>query len=204
MNVLVTHGSPRGAQSTSRALGELFAGALRGAHVRRHDLASAPPPHVDGAWVRAEGREPEARDDADREALRTSDALVDDVLWADVIVVTTPMYNFSVPSGLKAWLDAVTRAGRTFAFGPSGPRGLLEGRRAVVIATFGMGYADAPMRAMDFVEPMLRASLGWLGLAPLDVIRVEGQLLLPEPERSEQRARAEQRLVELAASLARE
>ncbi len=198
MNLLLVHASPRGADSESRRLGEHFAGLVSGAALRRHDLAIDAPAHLDAAWVRAESRPKEARDAADQLALEPSDRLVDDLVWADGLVVTTPMYNFSIPSSLKAWFDQGTRAGRTFAFGESGPHGLLHGKRALVVATFGMLYEREPMAYLDHVEPLLRASLSWLGISSVEFVRIEGQLVLSVEERAARLERASSELGRIA------
>jgi len=91
-------------------------------------------------------------------------------------VIGAPMYNFTVPSTLKAWLDNVIRAGRTFTYAGGTPKGLLPpGKKAIVFLASGGAYAEGPAKAYDFVEPYLRAVLDFIGLTDVTVIRVENQ-----------------------------
>ena len=84
------------------------------------------------------------------------------------------MHNFGVPSTLKAWIDHVSRAGRTFSYGANGPQGLLKGKHAILVLASGGVYSNGQMKAFDFIEPYLRAVLGFLGITNVDVVRVEG------------------------------
>jgi FMN-dependent NADH-azoreductase len=84
------------------------------------------------------------------------------------------MHNFGVPSTLKAWIDHISRAGRTFSYGANGPQGLLKGKHAILVLASGGVYSNGQMKAFDFIEPYLRAVLGFLGITNVDVVRVEG------------------------------
>ena len=108
------------------------------------------------------------------ESMALSDALIDELFAADTIVVAAPMHNFGVPSTLKAWIDHISRAGRTFSYGANGPQGLLKGRKAILVLASGGVYSNGQMKAFDFTEPYLRAVLGFLGITNVDVVRVEG------------------------------
>jgi FMN-dependent NADH-azoreductase len=91
------------------------------------------------------------------------------------------MYNFSIPSTLKAWIDHITRAGRTFRYGAAGAEGLLKGKKVFIVTGRGGVYSgDSPARGMDFQEPYLRAMLGFLGLDDITFIHVEGLKVSPE------------------------
>src|SRR5580658_7603797 len=104
-----------------------------------------------------------------------ADALIDELEAADIIVLAAPMYNFSIPSTLKAWIDHVARAGRTFRYTAAGPEGLLKGKKVFVVTARGGLYAgDGPHRAYDFQEPYLRAVLGFLGLDDVTFLHLEG------------------------------
>jgi len=96
------------------------------------------------------------------------------VLAADVIVIGAPMYNFSVTSGLKAWVDHVARAGRTFKYGANGPEGLVAGKKVYVITASGGVYSEGPASGYDFLATYLRAVLGFLGMTDVTFIRAEG------------------------------
>lgn len=93
---------------------------------------------------------------------------------ADIVVIGAPMYNFSVPSTLKAWLDHVAKSGVTFKYTEQGLVGLLQGKRAIVVTASGGVYSQGPYAAADFVVPLLKTSLGMMGITDVDVIRVEG------------------------------
>jgi FMN-dependent NADH-azoreductase len=93
---------------------------------------------------------------------------------ADVILLAVPMYNFSVPSTFKAWIDHVVRAGRTFRYGAEGPVGLLQNKKVFVVASRGGVYSSGPGKSMDFHEPYLRGVLGFIGLKDVTFIYAEG------------------------------
>jgi len=88
-------------------------------------------------------------------------------------VIGAPMYNFSIPTGLRAWFDYVLRAGETFSYSEAGPRGLLGGKRVIVIESRGGLYSEGPAQAIDFQEPYLRHLLGFMGLADIAFIHAE-------------------------------
>ena len=92
---------------------------------------------------------------------------------ADTLVIGAPMYNFSIPTGLRSWFDHVLRAGETFRYGENGPRGLLSGKRVIVVESRGGMYSQGPAQAMDFQEPYLRQLLGFMGLSDVQFVRVE-------------------------------
>lgn len=114
--------------------------------------------------------------------LAESDALIDELLGADRLVLSTPMHNFSVPAALKAWIDQVVRPGRTFKFGPDGPQGLLPpGLKGLVVTARGGAYAPGtPWAAYAPQEPFLRTVFGFMGLKDLSFVHAEGLNLGPE------------------------
>lgn len=99
--------------------------------------------------------------------------LIAELRAADVIVIGAPMYNFGVPTTLRAWFDHVLRAGVTFAYSEAGPRGLLEGKRTIVVESRGGEYSSGPARAFDFQEPYLRHLLGFMGIDDVTFVRAE-------------------------------
>ena len=177
-NILLIESSPRGAQAFSHQAARSAVNALRARHpgvnVVVRDLAENPPPHVGRAFVSALRAQPEELTPAEVEALAYSDLLINEVLEADVIVLAVPVHNFSIPSTLKAWIDHVVRAGRTFSFTSNGPKGLVAGKRAIVVLASGGVFSAGPAKPYDFHEPYLRAVLGFIGITNVDVIRVEG------------------------------
>ena len=140
------------------------------ARIVRRSLAESPAPHLSDAAVHALG----AKDQAGAAALKLSDELIGEVLGSDVIVIATPMWNFGVPSSVKAWVDHVLRAGKTFAYSEKGPVGLAAGKKAVVIVASGGVYGSGPMASFDFVTPYLQRVLNFIGIQDVRVVRVEG------------------------------
>jgi FMN-dependent NADH-azoreductase len=113
-----------------------------------------------------------------RSYLSTSDQLIEELQAADTVVIGAPMYNFSISSTLKAWIDQIVRMRRTFAHGPSGPQGLLGNKKVVVITARGGAYEKGtPREALDFQEPYLRSILRFVGLTHVTFIHAENQLV---------------------------
>jgi FMN-dependent NADH-azoreductase len=173
--VLIIESSARQQGSVSRQLTQAFISQWDRAHpedeVVVRDVAEHVLPHLDasllGAWTK-----PEAEHDvAEREALQRSNLLTDELLAADVLVLAAPMYNFTIPSTLKAWLDHVLRAGVTFKYTATGPQGLLEGKRAIVLTSRGGVHAGG---ASDHQEPYLRQVLAFIGIHDVTFVHAEG------------------------------
>jgi len=110
----------------------------------------------------------------ERQAVRHSEEAIADITEADILVIGAPMYNFSIPSALKAWIDHVVRAGVTFKYDANGPEGLVKGKKVYIALSSGGVFSDGPMRSMDFAEPYLRHILGFIGLTDVTLFRVEG------------------------------
>ena len=146
------------------------------------DLTADDIPHLSLAAFAASLTPADTRSTAEHQAAALADALIEEVEAADVIVIAAPMYNFSIPSTLKAWIDHITRAGRTFRYGAAGAEGLLKGRKVFIITGRGGIYSnDNPAKGLDFQEPYLqRAMLGFLGLDDVTFIHVEGLKISPE------------------------
>ena len=122
---------------------------------------------IDHHWIAANFTAVDDRDSDQSARLAFSDQLIDELRWADHIVLTTPMYNFSVPATLKAWIDLVCRAGVTFRYSSNGPVGLLEGKRADIIITTGGVPLESPV---DFVSGYLRQVFGFIGIEDVNII----------------------------------
>ena len=174
-NVLIIESSARQQGSFSRQLTRQFISQWQAARpadqVTVRDLALNPVPHLDanllGGWMK-----PEAQRSADEQAsLKRSDELTDEVLGADVLVLAAPMYNFAIPSTLKAWLDHVLRAGVTFKYTETGPQGLLTGKKAYVLTARGGLYAGS---TSDHQEPYLRQVMAFIGIHDVTFIHAEG------------------------------
>jgi FMN-dependent NADH-azoreductase len=138
--------------------------------LRVRDLASDAPPFVDSDWVDANFTPPEDRDEAQRAALAPSDALVSELIAADVLVIGVPIYNFGVPAALKAWVDMVARARLTFRYTENGPVGLLQGKRAYLAVASG---GTAVGSAMDFATGYLRHMLGFMGIEDVEIVAAD-------------------------------
>jgi FMN-dependent NADH-azoreductase len=177
-SILFIQSSPRGLESYSYKVAKLIVDGFKAknpdAKLVRRNLAEEPPPHVDSAFVGALFVRPEQRTPQQANSLALSDALIDELIAADTIVIAIAVHNFGIPSTLKAWIDHVVRAGRTFAFSQNGPQGLVKDRRAVLVLASGGVFSDGPAKSFDFHEPYLRAILGFIGIVNVEVVRVEG------------------------------
>ncbi|RXZ36144.1 FMN-dependent NADH-azoreductase [Oxalobacteraceae bacterium CAVE-383] len=142
--------------------------------VIERDLAGQPVPHLDEATMGAFFTPADKRSPAQNQALALSDKLIAEVQSADTIVIGAPMYNFSISSGFKAWIDHVARAGVTFKYTETGPVGLLQGKKVFVFTARGGVYSYGPAAAMDFHETYLRAVLGFIGLTDVTFVHTEG------------------------------
>jgi FMN-dependent NADH-azoreductase len=184
MNLLHLDSSVLGPQSVSRLLSAEIVKAWRASvpqlRVTYRDLAKTVPPQLTGGALQAIrfGRIP----DSDKTAadLASMNEMLDEFLAADAVVIGAPMYNFSLPTQLKAWIDALSQPGRTFAYTPEGPRGLAGNKRIVIASSRGNIYSASPMSAKDFQEPYLIAALRFMGIERFDVVRTEGVNRSPE------------------------
>ncbi|CAI2520225.1 FMN-dependent NADH-azoreductase [Serratia ficaria] len=140
----------------------------------RSDLAAEPIGHLSTPeFLAFQGIEPE--DAAARQAVSRNAKLLNDFLAADTVVVGAPMYNFSLPSQLKAWLDRIAVAGKTFRYSTSGVEGLAGGKRVIVASTRGGQYSEgAPAAFLDHQETYLRGFFGFLGITDVTFVRAEG------------------------------
>lgn len=206
MNLLLVTSSLFGAASQSRQIAAEFVTAWQGSHpgttVVERDLNAASIPHLSQDTLAALGTPAGKRTAAQQVAASLADTLIEEVEAADTIVLAVPMYNFTIPSTLKAWIDHVARAGRTFRYGAAGPEGLLKGKKVFIVTGRGGAYSgESPARAMDFQEPYLRAMLGFLGLMDVTFIHIEGLAVSPEAA-AQGRARARQAIGAIVQPLA--
>lgn len=188
LNILRVDSSGRAEGSVTRQLADLLIQGLSSRQAIRlvqRDVARGLP-FVDGAWIAANFTDPAQRDEAKQAALAQSDALVGEVLEADVLVIGVPLYNFAVPASLKAWGDQIARARLTFRYTEQGPEGLLKGKKAYLIVATG---GTAVEGALDFATPWLRHVLGFLGISDVEVISAERQMLQGEAAREQAQAR---------------
>lgn len=173
--ILHIDSSARHEGSTSRELGRRFIAQWKRLNpndrVVERDLATAPLPHLDetllAAWFApAESHTPEMV-----EAAARADALIEELFAADVVVIGAPMYNFGIPSTLKAYIDHIAQAGRTFRYGEQGPEGLVTGRPLYLLSARGGVYDDSPM---DHQVAYLRTLFGFLGFQQIHEVQAQG------------------------------
>ncbi|TFW18846.1 FMN-dependent NADH-azoreductase [Duganella callida] len=176
--VLHIDSSVRSSGSLSRQLGGEYIAKLKARDpsttVVTRDLAANPVPHLTETMMGAYFTPAEQRNAEQAFAIKTSDTLVDELLAADTIVIGAPMYNFSVTSALKAWIDHVARAGRTFQYGANGPEGLVKGKKVVIFVASGGVYSEGPAAVYDHVTTYLRSALGFLGMTDVTFVVAEG------------------------------
>ncbi|ASF48317.1 FMN-dependent NADH-azoreductase [Methylovulum psychrotolerans] len=165
------------------------------AQVISRDLAKDPLPHLDAARVSAFFTPPEARTPEQQAYIAESDALIDELKQAQAVVIGLPMYNFGIPSTLKAYFDQIARAGVTFRYTENGPEGLLSGKKAYIFATRGGLYAGT---ALDSQTTYIRNFLNFIGITDIEFVYAEG-LNMGEATKGQSLANAQQRLAELAA-----
>jgi FMN-dependent NADH-azoreductase len=195
--LLLVQASLYGAQGQSSQLAERFVADWRksnpGGRVIVRDLAEDPAPHLTAERFQAFSTAAENRTPQQQEAVAYSDALIAELRSADTVVFAVPMYNFSVPSTLRAYFDHVARAGVTFRYSSAGPEGLLKGRRTLVFVTRGGIYAEGA----DTQTPYLRQFLSFVGLEP-EFVFAEG-LAFGEEVREKSLVAARERVTSLAA-----
>jgi FMN-dependent NADH-azoreductase len=174
-HILLIESSSNLASSVSRDLSESYVKGYTAAHadttVTERDLVASPIPHLGVDLLGGMFGKPETMSEAQKSALAVSDALVDEIFAASMIVIGVPMYNFGIPSALKAWIDHVIRAGRT---------GLVTGKKAVLFLASGGVYTDGPYKSYDFQETYLRMILGFIGITDVTVVRAEGLAMGPD------------------------
>lgn len=177
-NILHIISSPRGEASYSNQLGSVIITKLLAAHpgsqVKKLDLAEDHYPHIGIREITSFFTPTDAKTSEHLEAARNSDEAIADLMAADIIVIGIPLYNFNMPSTLKAWLDHIIRAGITFTYSAEGPEGLIKGKKVYVALASGGIYSEGPMKTLDFVPPYLTSVFGFIGLKDITVVRVEG------------------------------
>lgn len=166
--------------SFSRALADHLVSNLTarrpGAQIVARDLIADPIPHIADTTIKGYYTPPEEMTDALRAATAQSDALITELQAADAVVISAPLYNFSVPSALKAWIDQIVRIGRTFAFEDGQFAGLLADRPTYLALSYGAaGYAPGgPLEAYDSMRPYLLGLMNFIGLQSVEIFTVEG------------------------------
>jgi len=177
-NILHLISSPRGNDSFSIKLGNAIIVKIQdqypGSNVEEVNLNEINIPHLNTAHLRSFFTPEEQLTVEDQDAIRYSDAAISQLMAADIIVIGAPLYNFGIPSTLKAWIDHIARAGKTFRYDEQGPEGLVKGKKVYVAMSSGAVYSEGLYQSYDFVSPYLKAVLGFLGMTDLTLVRVEG------------------------------
>jgi FMN-dependent NADH-azoreductase len=184
MKLLHLDSSILGANSASRQLSAAMVDQLAkgtpGLEIVYRDLAAAPLSHLSGEQLAArQGAVPESPET--RKDIAASQAVLDEFLDADIVVIGAPMYNFNISSQLKAWIDRILVAGKTFRYGATGPEGLAGNKRVIVaISRGGLYGAGMPAEAFEHVETYLRGVFGFIGVTRLEIVVAEGLQMGPE------------------------
>jgi FMN-dependent NADH-azoreductase len=171
--------SPRGDYSISRKLSSHFATEWQSNHVGgkivTRDLATTKIPYVDLPWIAGAFTAPDQHTAEHKAALKVSDELTDELLAADEIVISTPMYNFNLPAALKAWIDHVVRLNKTFSFGADGLKGLAAEKKLTIIIASGSEYtAGSPLESYNTQGPYFRIVFGFIGITDITIIHAGG------------------------------
>ena len=186
-------------QGQSSQLADRFVAAWQAHHagttVVTRDLAAEPVPHLDGARFMSFLTKPEERSAEQQAVVAYSDALIAELREADIVVIGLPMYNFGIPSTLKAYFDHIARAGITFQYTAEGPKGLLTGKKAYILAARGGRYVGTPK---DSQTTYVRDFLGFIGITDVEFIYAEG-LNLGDESKNAALADAHKAVAELAA-----
>ncbi len=204
MHLLHIDSSILGPNSVSRRLSADIVAKLRAAHpdaaITYRDLGSAPAPHLAGATLMAAQNAGEAHAPAIADDLALGEAMLSEFLAADTVVIGVAMYNFAIPSQLKAWIDRILIAGRTFRYGADGrPEGLAGAKRVILAIARGGFYAQGtPFAAFEHAETYMRTVLGFIGITNREIVIAEG-LATGAQQREAAIGEAGQRIAALAA-----
>jgi FMN-dependent NADH-azoreductase len=185
VNLLHIDSSILGDHSVSRKISAAAVAALRdatpGLKVTYRDLDATPAPHQSGALLAARGLAAEARSPDQARDVAEADAILEEFLAADVVVIGAPMYNFGIPSQLKSWIDHLAVAGKTFRYSEAGVEGLAGGKRIILASSRGGFYgAESPVASLQHQESYLRGFFGFIGVADVEVVHAEGVNISPD------------------------
>ena len=190
-------GDSSASRQLSRAVVDAWLVAEPEAQVSYRDLASDALSHLSAASLVAGGTPDELRDAAQKHEVEMAENTLNEFLAADAIVIGAPMYNFTVPTQLKAWIDRVAVAGKTFAYDENGPKGLAGGKKVVIVSTAGGIHAGQPSGQAH--EDYLLLVLRFLGITDIEIVRAEGLAYGDEP-RANAFAAAQAKVAELFAT----
>lgn len=178
--VLIVEASHNQQETGSRYIASLVEEKLRQHHpdarYLHRDLAAAPLPALEATALQAFFTPPEAQSAAQQAAVQLSNQLSNELLASDVLVLSMPMWNFSIPSSIKNWIDHVVRSGITFNYTQDGLQGHAGKTRAIVVVSSGAVFSDGPMHDWDYLTPYLRHILHFIGIEDIQLVRVEGTI----------------------------
>src|SRR5476651_114881 len=170
--------SPKGEASMSIKLGNTVVDKIKteypGSTVKVRDLTKNPFPHLEEATLAAFYTPAENHTPENKEAVKHSDEAIAEIMDADIIVIGAPLWNFGIPSVLKAWIDHIARVGHTFKYTESGPEGLIKDKVVYIAMASGGIYSSGAMQGYDYATPYLKGVFGFLGVTDINVFRVEG------------------------------
>ncbi|MFJ3486928.1 FMN-dependent NADH-azoreductase [Pseudomonas sp. NPDC090202] len=175
-SILGDHSASR---QLSRSVVDSFVATAPGTQVVYRDLANEALTHFSGATLAAAGTPAEGRDAAQKLEVETNEATLEEFLSADVVVIGAPMYNFTIPSQLKAWIDRIAVAGRTFRYSEAGPEGLCGGKKVIIVSTAGGLHSGQPTSAGH--DDLLKVLFGFLGVTDLQFVHAQGLAYGDEP-----------------------
>ena len=182
-SILLVTSSPRAESQSARIAKELadrISAQKPGSTIVHRDLETTSLPHIDRHFSAAIAKPAEARTAEEAQAINTSDALIDELLAADTVILATGLINFNISSLLKAWIDNVVRAGRTFKYGDTGPVGLAGNKKVYIVLASGGVYSQGPAASMNHAVPYLKSILGFIGITDVETLYVEGLSMGPE------------------------
>ncbi|MFZ4928971.1 FMN-dependent NADH-azoreductase [Chryseobacterium sp. Mn2064] len=170
--------SPRSESSISKKLGnavvEKITAKYPGSVIKKRDLTNPLFPHLEENQINAFFTPAEHRSPEQLEFVKLSDTVIAELQEADIIIIEAPLYNFSITSTLKSWLDHIARVGVTFRYDENGPEGLIKNKKVYLAFSSGGIYSEGERQAYDFVVPYLQKTLGFMGMTDISVIRAEG------------------------------
>lgn len=178
--ILTVHSSPRSSASYSRKIAEKLSIAIAARYDKANcitrDLSAQPTEHINNLTIEGFYTPPEQMTEALTHATHHSDELITELQSAQTLIISAPMYNFSLPSNLKAWIDHIVRINHTFSYDGQGFTGLVNVQKAYLALAYGArGYAEGgSFRAMNFLEPYLVSLLSFLGIGEIEIFSLQG------------------------------
>lgn len=177
MNILSIKSSPNPVSVTNALSDELILQikAKNNISLIERDLTKNPIPHLSGLAIHAAYTNPSERTPEMNDALKLGTELIDEIIKSDVIIIAAPMWNFSIPSVLKAWIDQIVRVGVTFTYENGIPKGLItSGKKLIITSSRGGVYSSGPYQAFDYQETLVKGVFNFLGITNVEIITSEG------------------------------